>query len=131
MNMRRMAGLLTMGVLAMATTGCVGCGAHYSDGDRSGVITKFSRKGLVFESWEGEMVLGGIRGGSDGTSAANVWAFSAPSRLAKQISEAQRSGARVTVHYNQWLASPVDQDSAYTVTSITVEPTAPTTTATP
>jgi len=31
------------------------CSEHYGTGERIGTITKFSRSGLVFKSWEGEL----------------------------------------------------------------------------
>lgn len=33
------------------------CGANYSTGDRIGVVTKLSNRGLIFKSWEGEMLV--------------------------------------------------------------------------
>jgi hypothetical protein len=42
------------------------CGLAYSDGTRSGVLTKVSRKGYVFKTYEGEMNIGGFNQG-DGT----------------------------------------------------------------
>lgn len=33
----------------------VSCSEHYGVGERIGVITKFSRSGLVYKSWEGEL----------------------------------------------------------------------------
>lgn len=31
------------------------CSEHYGSGERIGVITKFSRSGLIYKSWEGEL----------------------------------------------------------------------------
>ena len=59
-----------------------GCG-EYSDGVRIGTIQKFSYKGLVAKTWEGEMLLGGLKrktstdsnGNSSTSMVANIWAF--------------------------------------------------------
>ena len=35
-----------------------GANIHYSEGTRSGVVQKFSKKGMFWSTWEGEMNLG-------------------------------------------------------------------------
>lgn len=42
-------------IFAFILTACM---PHYSDGVRSGVISKFSNKGLLIKSWEGTLVQG-------------------------------------------------------------------------
>jgi hypothetical protein len=42
--------------------------ATYSEGDRTGELIKFSRKGYVFKTWEGEI--------SQGISGAQIFKFS-------------------------------------------------------
>lgn len=32
-----------------------GCSRNYSEGERMGIITKFSHKGLIWKSWEGDL----------------------------------------------------------------------------
>lgn len=118
-------GIVAAVVVGMA--GCaVGCGEGYSDGTRTGTITKFSRKGIVWKSYEGEMNLGGMRSTTDGNGAPsvvpNVWQFHAADALAAKVEEAQRSGKPVSIHYRQWIVSPVTQDYDYDVVSVTVEP---------
>ena len=34
-----------------------GCAQNYSNGERIGVITNLDKKGLMFKSWEGEMLI--------------------------------------------------------------------------
>lgn len=40
----------------MLTTSFVGCDATYSEGFRDGIVQKFSKKGLIFKSWEGTLI---------------------------------------------------------------------------
>lgn len=94
-----------------------GCGEGYSDGERVGTITKFSHKGLVVKSWEGEMFLGGIRQTGDGVQA-NVWAFHVSDSLAPKVTEATNKGGTVKIRYRQWALKPFGQDSPYDVVSI-------------
>ena len=42
-------------VLAIATITFTSCTENYSNGERIGMITKFSKKGLVYDSWEGTL----------------------------------------------------------------------------
>jgi len=42
--------------------------AHYSEGVRSGELIKFSKKGVLFKTWEGEI--------SQGISGAQIFSFS-------------------------------------------------------
>jgi hypothetical protein len=94
-----------------------GCYQSYSVGERTGVITKLSQKGLVLKSWEGEMVLGGISDGSG--TFGGTWQFSCrDAALAEKLREVSESGQRVTLEYNEWLVSPVSIETSHEVLSI-------------
>jgi hypothetical protein len=41
-------------IVALATTSCV---ENYSNGERIGFVTKFSKRGVCWDSWEGELNL--------------------------------------------------------------------------
>lgn len=45
----------TVMLFLIATILITGCSEHYSKGERIGVITKFSQKGLIWKSWEGSL----------------------------------------------------------------------------
>src|SRR5262245_35288063 len=107
---------------------CSGCfwwsDITYSEGERVGVIVKFSNKGLIWKSWEGEMQLGGARIGGDGV-LPNLWEFSLrrgeEADLVKKISAAQESGKRVKVRYRQALwGMPWRGGTSYYVESLEV-----------
>lgn len=104
-------------LMILSLAGCA-CGRGYSEGERTGTVYKLSRKGLVFKSWEGEMLLGGARQTDQG-AVANVWAFTiVDPRLVKVVSEAQDSGAPMTAHYIQWFNSGPSMESDYELTTI-------------
>lgn len=99
--MRKM--LLMLVALLVICSGCI----DYSSGTRVGVVTKFSRKGLLFKTWEGEVNLGGFT-----TDGPNIWRFSLDSSLKHgedigsliaSIDKAQEKGKRVRLHYMQEL----------------------------
>ena len=51
---------------------------HYSEGTRTGYLSKFAHKGYVFKTYEGEIFLGGAT--ADNNSLINnQWSFSVPS----------------------------------------------------
>jgi len=85
-----------------------GCDPDYSEGERTGVVYKLSKKGLIFKSWEGEMNLGGAAQGEGGIVIPNSWAFNAEDpKVVADLNAAAKSGRRVTVRYRQWLSEPI------------------------
>lgn len=99
---------------------------NYSDGDRTGVITKISKKGLIWKSWEGDMLVGGMTKDDNGTMVPTTWKFSLPNtaagnELAAKISEKSAGGGKVTLHYNQWWIKPIALSTDYQVNGL-VEP---------
>lgn len=88
--------------LALIFVGCI----DYSDGYRTGTLTKFSKKGVFCKTWEGQLNLGGMVNSSDGM-VANVWEFTIdPENQQDQqwievLNNALKLGKRVTIAYNQ------------------------------
>ncbi len=109
-----------MGALILGRGGClIGCNPDYSEGERVGIVTKLSRKGWQYKTWEGEMNLGGLTSGADGKLETNVWKFTIPDEdeaSLKLLQEAQRSQRAVIVRYKEWQFHPMTQtDSGYIV----------------
>jgi hypothetical protein len=108
---------------ALAALALTACGRGYSNGERAGVVTKFSEKGLVWKSWEGELNLGGMRSQSTDNGGvamvANIWRFSVKDdRIVYEIQNALESGDSVSLRYTEWMAMPLDIDSSYEVTAV-------------
>ena len=87
----------------------------YSDGERAGVLQKFSRKGWICKTYEGELALyivGGV--------APEIWAFSVrdPS-IVDQLNALV--GERVRLHYTEHKAIPSScfAETAYFVDGVT------------
>ena len=87
----------------------------YSEGTRSGELIKFSNKGIVFKTWEGEI--------SQGISGAQIFSFSVEDKndaLIKKLEALQ--GRYVKVGYKEryakitWLG-----DTKYFITDVTEE----------
>lgn len=90
----------------------------YSDGDRAGFLQKFSRKGWICKTWEGEMAMVTLPG-----TVAERFAFTVrDDDLARQLSA--DIGTRVTVHYEQrkWIPTSCFGETEYFVTAVHLTP---------
>lgn len=91
-------GLVTVMAIGIAQAGC------YSEGVRVGTIQKFSQKGYINKSWEGELVMEGdkISGDRSRIRGGNVWAFSVlDPNVAKVIDTVTMTGGSVALKYCQ------------------------------
>jgi hypothetical protein len=104
--------LITVPVIQM--TG--GLMNNYSEGVREGYITQLSRKGIIWETNEGQMQVGT----GEMASLQTPWQFSCPdesmwSKLNKSL------GKKVRVQYRQWLFQPYSRgDSGYEIQNIEI-----------
>ena len=92
----------------------------YSEGYRAGLLQKFSHKGAIFKTYEGEIILSSISSNRDVAIASEKFLFSVTNKsLVRQFDTLQ--GQPVIVHYRQKNA-PVfwRGDSPYLVDSIKV-----------
>lgn len=70
----------------------------YSDGERAGKIRKFSHKGVIFKTWEGELAL------ESTAMTQEVFLFSVDNSnqaTIEAIKKAMVDGTRVNVHYHE------------------------------
>jgi hypothetical protein len=88
----------------------------YSEGERAGFLQKFSRKGWICKTWEGEIALVTLPG-----TVAEKFAFTVrDDDLAKRLGA--DIGQRVNVHYEQrkWIPTSCFGDTEYFVTDVQV-----------
>ena len=95
----------------------------YSSGNRYGLLQKFSHKGNLFKTYEGEMVLSSIRGNNNVALASEKFFFSVnKEKVAAQLMNMQ--GQFVTVHYKEKNGTLMWRgESKYIVDSVTVDAT--------
>ncbi len=88
---------------------------HFSEGVRSGTVVKFSQKGVLLKTWEGQLQFG---------EASNLWDFSVypgDKEVRAEIQEAVRKGARVQVTYDEsFVALSFWGDTKYFVKDVEV-----------
>lgn len=118
---RRWAAYLVGSVLALIVLFVIYAGLSlswaYSDGERAGNLRKFSKKGWLCKTWEGELAQSIAPG-----LAPEVFLFTVrDARVAPQISAAL--GKDVTLHYREHKGVPTScfGDTPYFVDSITVQ----------
>jgi len=92
----------------------------YSEGYRAGLLQKFSRKGTIFKTYEGELVLSSVAGRSDVVIASEKFFFSVTDiKLASNLDTLQ--GLNIIVHYKQKNAALLWKgDTPYYVDSVRV-----------
>ena len=86
----------------------------YSDGERAGLLQKFSRRGWICKTYEGEMVLATVA-----TVNAEKFLFTVRDPdIAKQLTS--YIGDHIKVHYEQrkWIPTSCFGDTEYFVTSV-------------
>jgi len=90
----------------------------YSDGYRAGMLQKFSRKGNIFKTYEGEMILSSVQSDKNVSITSEKFLFSvADKEVALQLEKMQ--GKAVVVHYTQKNNTlPWRGDTPFIVTSV-------------
>jgi hypothetical protein len=120
--MKKFIGLFSL-VLILALAGFVYWKYYftYSDGYRSGLLQKFSKKGNIFKTYEGEMILSSIRSNANTSIASEKFLFSVNHQETAQQLE-QLQGRTVTVHYHEKNGTlPWRGETQYIVDSVRAE----------
>jgi hypothetical protein len=108
----------------------IGSTIVYSEGERTGDIYKFSYKGIIWKSWEGEMYLGGLTSGHTDKNTIGIEKFyfsipanetTAKANIIEKIKECSRKRAKCTISYEERLIGPLYINSPYIVTGVKEE----------
>ena len=88
----------------------------YSSGERAGWVQKFSRKGWICKTWEGELALVTMPGTAQEKFLFTVW----DEAVAQKINAAM--GRRVALHYEEKFGLPGScfGDTRYWVSGVTI-----------
>jgi len=94
---------------------------NYSTGERAGWVQKFSKKGWVCKTWEGELAMVSMPGAAQEKFEFTVW----DDDTAKNINKAM--GQRVSLHYDEKVGLPSScfGDTRHWVTNVTIVPEIP------
>ena len=119
--MKKILIIIVLLVLVLGSAGLYLYGtSDYSEGTRIGTLNKFSRKGVVFKTYEGELNMNMYVGDMSATNASGtVWPFSALDNrvLLEEISKYE--GKRVKLTYGEkYVKFPWRGDTKYIVNKI-------------
>ncbi len=91
---------------------------NYSTGERAGWVQKFSKKGWLCKTWEGELSMVSMPGTTPEKFLFTVW----DDKVAADINAAM--GRRVSLHYNEKVGLPTScfGETRHWVNGITVVP---------
>ena len=91
----------------------------YSEGVRSGVVVKISRKGVVFKTWEGQlnlMTFGAVRSQNMISESFDFSVAGNNDDVVRELESASLSGERVSLFYEERFATfPWRGDTRYFV----------------
>lgn len=95
---------------------------NYSEGYRAGLLQKFSSRGSLFKTYEGEMILSSVQSSANMAIASEKFFFSVTDEeVARKIEKLQ--GETVVVHYTQKNSTlPWRGDTPYLVDSVALRP---------
>ena len=108
--------ILVVCVLVLAGVTWLSLHWVYSDGERAGYVQKFSRRGWLCKTWEGEMAMVTMPG-----TVAEKFAFTVPDAVvAAQINA--DLGKRLVLHYEQhkWIPNSCFAETEYWVSAVKV-----------
>ena len=96
----RVLGIVVAAVLLVAGYFWVVLSWSYSTGERAGWIQKFSKKGWLCKTWEGEMAMVSMPGAIPEKFYFTVWDDAAAAAINKAM------GKRVSLHYEEKVGLP-------------------------
>jgi hypothetical protein len=111
-----LAALVVVPVLVFAVWAAIAFGFSYSSGERVGYVQKFSKKGWLCKTWEGELAQVNMPG-----SLAQIFPFSVRNdSIAAALNAAE--GRRVAIRYEQHVGVPTScfGETQYYVTGVRV-----------
>jgi len=86
-------------VLALLSYYFIG-GITYSEGTRSGVITKVSKRGFLFKTYEGELNIGGLNQGDGTIMPLSIFHFSIENPEVYNLVQ-ESEGKKVVLYYKE------------------------------
>lgn len=101
--------LITIGCILVMCLFCGGCsigymngGFEYSEGFREGTVQKFSHKGMMFKTYEGELAMSGDKN----PTMSNIFEFTASDpEIVKEL-QSLHATENVRLYYKQYMFVP-------------------------
>jgi len=97
--MKRLMILFAVSIITLSVM--TSCSENYSNGERIGFVTKFSQKGLIFDSWEGELNLTQTGMNTSSTFQFSIDNDNVPENLIATLDSAAIQGWKVKIKYHE------------------------------
>lgn len=95
--------IILVSIIVIAVVFFTVCNYTYSEGSRTGYLVKFSKRGYVFKTYEGELNLGGMNA-QNNSVVNNLWDFSVRKKESAVIDSLKKfEGHVVKCYYKQIL----------------------------
>lgn len=95
----------------------------FAEGTKAGILNTFQKKGVIFKTYEGQLIQSGFRGNPSTAIQSNQFSFSVQSESVAQ-KLMQNSGKDMELHYKRYIGTlpwrgmqPFIIDSIYQVTN--------------
>lgn len=117
-------GLVLLGLVLLIFKSCIwGIHFSYGDGQRTGIVTNITKRGLMCKTWEGSMSYGAFSADNSsmaGVASARTWEFTVEdNKVAEILQEKERTRQPVTMTYKQyWTGGVCNTETGYFVTGI-------------
>lgn len=92
--MKKVLNLAVAALMAVSLSGCINTG----DGEKIGMVTKLAKQGVIIKTWEGEIVRGGLSGGS-GVNGQSFHFTIQDEAVAKQVLAMMENQQEVKITY--------------------------------
>jgi len=111
----RVAGIIVAALLLLVGYFWVVLSWNYASGERAGWVQKFSKKGWICKTWEGEMAMVSMPGTTQEKFFFTVWDDAVAEKINKVM------GKRVSLHYEQKVGLPTScfGETRHYVTGVT------------
>ena len=111
----RVAGIIVTALLLLVGYFWVVLSWNYASGERAGWVQKFSKKGWICKTWEGEMAMVSMPGTTQEKFFFTVWDDAVAEKINKVM------GKRVSLHYEQKVGLPTScfGETRHYVTGVT------------
>lgn len=98
----------------------------FAEGTKAGILNTFQKKGILFKTYEGQLIQSGFRGNPTTTIQSNQFSFSVTNEgVAEKLM--QNSGKDMELHYKRYIGTlpwrgmqPFIIDSIYQITDANV-----------
>jgi len=81
--------------------GVAGCGFVTGSGEKVGTVIKIAKEGIIFKTWEAEIIRGGMNNVSGGFSTKPFFFTITDKEMLHNVQQSFDSGKEIKIHYKR------------------------------